>query len=316
MPSASSISADETTSGGTKRTTSAPAGTSSRPLSEAAWTNLAAPPSSGASSRPSSNPRPRTSATFEGCFAAMAARPALSCAPRAAALATRPSSSIAAATARPAAHAKGLPPYVVAWSPGAKTLAASLQSIAPSGTPPPTALAHVRTSGLTPRCWCAQSLPVRPTPAWTSSNTSKAPLASQSSRAFWKNAASPTRTPPSPWTGSIKTAATSCSANAASNDAASLKSKCAARPGTRQQASGPWYLGCAVAEMVAMVRPWNEPYAVRILGCLRPRVVTACFRLSLMAASFASPPELQKNALSRPGVLPTSQLASAPWLGM
>jgi hypothetical protein len=47
--------------------------------------------------------------------------------------------------------------------------------------------------------------------------------------------------------------------NASSNDATSLNSKCSAKPFTCQQASGPWYLGCAVALIVAMVRPWKEP---------------------------------------------------------
>lgn len=38
-----------------------------------------------------------------------------------------------------AAQAKGLPPKVLAWFPGSKTSARSLQSIAPIGTPPPSA---------------------------------------------------------------------------------------------------------------------------------------------------------------------------------
>ena len=49
-------------------------------------------------------------------------------------------------TALPAAEASGLPPYVLAWSPGLKTSALDLHSIAPIGTPPPSALAVVKTA--------------------------------------------------------------------------------------------------------------------------------------------------------------------------
>ena len=94
-------------------------------------------------------------------------RPDLSCAPRAFTFSSKLSSSNALVTAMPAAHAKGFPPYVEAWSPGPNTFALSLQSMAPMGTPPPRALAHVNTSGSTFKCWKPHSLPVRPTPVCT-----------------------------------------------------------------------------------------------------------------------------------------------------
>ena len=56
-------------------------------------------------------------------------------------------------TAKPAAQDTGLPPKVEAWLPGTKLLATSSRaSIAPSGKPPPKALANVMMSGLTPKC--------------------------------------------------------------------------------------------------------------------------------------------------------------------
>jgi hypothetical protein len=47
--------------------------------------------------------------------------------------------------------------------------------------------------------------------------------------------------------------------------------------------------------MVVTVRPWKEFFAVMITGCVIPRPA-AYFLDSLIAASFASAPELQKNA--------------------
>mmetsp|Transcript_27890 Transcript_27890/g.93858 ORF Transcript_27890/g.93858 Transcript_27890/m.93858 type:complete len:232 (-) Transcript_27890:391-1086(-) len=229
----------------------------------------------------------------------------------------RPSSSMARATARPAAQASGLPPYVVAWSPGSKTSYSAAVSMAPRGTPPPSALAQEMTSAWTLRCSWPHILPVRPTPACTSSNMSSAPRLSQSARRCWKNLASPTLTPPSPCTGSISTAATlSCLANAASSDSMSLYAKWSKRSLSFQQPSGPWYLGCAVAEIVAMVRPWNEPSAVSTTGLDALRFFSvATLSASLIAASLASAPELQKKALLMPGDFLTRYAASSPCAG-
>jgi len=49
--------------------------------------------------------------------------------------------------------------------------------------------------------------------------------------------------------------------------------------------------------MVASVRPWKEALAVMMTGKSSPSFSCACLRVSLMAASFASAPELQKKAL-------------------
>ena len=83
--------------------------------------------------------------------------------------------------------------------------------------------------------------------------------------------------------------------------------------------SGPkfsWYLGWPVAVIAAKVRPWNELSAVMITGVpFAPSLVRACLRASLIAASFASAPELQKKARSAHDES-TSFLASAPCCGM
>ena len=77
-----------------------------------------------------------------------------------------------------------------------------------------------------------------------------------------------------------------------------------------------WYLGWPVAVIAAKVRPWNELSAVMITGVpFAPSLVRACLRASLIAASFASAPELQKKARSAHDES-TSFLASAPCCGM
>ncbi len=56
-------------------------------------------------------------------------------------------------TARAAPVERGLPPKVEPWSPGVNTAACSLAMIAATGTPPPSPLARVMTSGSTPIPW-------------------------------------------------------------------------------------------------------------------------------------------------------------------
>ena len=53
-----------------------------------------------------------------------------------------------------------------------------------------------------------------------------------------------------------------------------------------------------MAVTVARVRPWKLALAVKIRGSAMFSLVWAYLRASLIAASFASAPELQKNALS------------------
>ena len=59
---------------------------------------------------------------------------------------------IAFNTALTAAQASGFPPYVVPWSPGTSECSAVFlfSTKAPTGTPQPSAFAHVMTSGCTP----------------------------------------------------------------------------------------------------------------------------------------------------------------------
>mmetsp|Transcript_18707 Transcript_18707/g.46467 ORF Transcript_18707/g.46467 Transcript_18707/m.46467 type:complete len:218 (+) Transcript_18707:611-1264(+) len=195
-------------SGGTNRTTFAPAGTNKSPSSMAAPTSSPAVISSAIHSTPRSKPHPRTFPRIVGYLAAMASSPSLSCSPRSWTLVRTSLSQMYLATAKPAAQARGFPPYVLAWSPGPKVLAASpLAIMAPIGTPPPKALAEVKTSGTTSSCSCPHRVPVRPIPAWTSSIMRRAPASSHSSRAFAKKALSPGMIPPSPWRGSSRIAA-------------------------------------------------------------------------------------------------------------
>src|SRR3989442_114472 len=58
--------------------------------------------------------------------------------------------------------------------------------------------------------------------------------------------------------------------------------------------NGSEYLGWPPAVMVASVRPWKEPVVVMISNA-PSRLRAPHFRASLMAASFASAPELQKK---------------------
>ena len=79
---------------------------------------------------------------------------------------------------------------------------------------------------------------------------------------------------------------------AASSDSTSF-GRANAIPGT----SGPkpsHFPGCPVAESAPSVRPWNPPSSATI------RVRPVALRATLSAASFASAPELQKNAWAPP----------------
>ena len=104
--------------------------------------------------------------------------------PRAAARAAKPSFSIVSTTASPAAHARGLPPKVEPCLPGPSTAAASPRAMqAPIGTPLPSALAVVITSGAMPEKGGGSSpayhAPHRQFPVCASSSISSQPRASQ-----------------------------------------------------------------------------------------------------------------------------------------
>jgi hypothetical protein len=69
------------------------------------------------------------------------------------------------------------------------------------------------------------------------------------------------------------------------------------KPGT--SGSKPcWYFSLGVAESAPSVRPWKAPRMVMMSTTSVARVSFAYFRASLIAASIASVPELQKNARS------------------
>ncbi len=63
-----------------------------------------------------------------------------------------------------------------------------------------------------------------------------------------------------------------------------------------------WNFSCAVAVIVASVRPWKESFIV-ISSYLPPSFSWPYFRASLIAASLASAPLLQKKTFSNKGVL-------------
>ena len=82
-------------------------------------------------------------------------------------------------TALATAQASGLPPKVEPWVPAIMPDAArAVARQAPIGKPPPSPLAMAAMSGRTPACSQASSVPVRPMPAWISSNTSSRPCSS------------------------------------------------------------------------------------------------------------------------------------------
>lgn len=78
-----------------------------------------------------------------------------------------------------------------------------------------------------------------------------------------------------------------------------IRARRAARTGMGR--NGSWYFAWPVAAIVASVRPWKDFLAERMTGSVTPRVVRACLRASLIAASFASAPELQKKTCAAAG---------------
>ncbi|OGI57914.1 MAG: hypothetical protein A2V58_08110 [Candidatus Muproteobacteria bacterium RBG_19FT_COMBO_61_10] len=110
--------------------------------------------------------------------------------------------------------------------------------------------------------------------------------------------------PPSPCTGSTSTATTLLLLSPTSLTASrSLKGT---RLNPRSSGSKPaWILRLPLADRVARVRPWKLP-SMTIMEGSRILRWCACRRASLMAASFASAPELQKKALSMPEIWQTA----------
>ena len=92
--------------------------------------------------------------------------------------------------------------------------------------------------------------------------------------------------PVSPWIGSSITAAVRSLTAAASRSGSSRGT--ATKPGT-SGANGSCLSGCGVADSAPIVRPWNAPSRTTISPPRR------CRRASLIAASFASAPELHRK---------------------
>src|SRR5579875_1314422 len=234
-------------------------------------------------SKASIRPRPRTEATP----GSSASAPRSSSPLRRTSASSCRSEQIASASSA-AAHATGPPAKVDPWSPGRSTSASRGPVMrAPTGRPPPSALALVSASGTTPLCSYAQSVPVRPIPVWISSKISAAPTRSQASRAAASSSLESGSTPDSPWIGSSSTAAVR-SPTAAASAAGSFSAT--TKPGT-SGANGACLDSWGVADSAPKVRPWKASRRTTISPPGRAR------RASLIAASFASAPELQRNTL-------------------
>src|SRR5438876_7131087 len=191
-------------SGGTMRITVGPAVRTSRCRSRAAATTGAA---TSLSSSPHISPRPRASRTRE-VPATRRFNRVPNHSPFARTAARKSGSAIVRSTSRATVATKGPPPNVVAWSPGASDAAiASFTRIAPIGSPPPSGFASVYMSGTTPDASEANKVPVRPRPHCTSSKINAVPVSLHRFRKKTRNSSATGRTPPSPCTGSMMTAA-------------------------------------------------------------------------------------------------------------
>ena len=129
-------------------------------------------------------------------------------------------------------------------------------------------------------------------PVWISSRQRSA----SDSAAAWMNSASIGCTPPSPWIGSIRIspASSNCDVSPGWTNATSEKSG----------SNGARFAGWPVTASEPSVRPWNEPSSATTF------VLPVALRAYLIAASFASVPELQKKACA-PGQRAASAAASS-----
>ena len=159
----------------------------------------------------------------------------------------------------------------------------------PIGRPLASAFAIEKASGSTPKLCQAKRVPIRPMPHCTSSKSSSRFFSSQSARTCRRYSRSAGRMPPSPCTGSSRTAQV-LSVIAALSASMSLKSTCL-NPGT--SGSNPLrYLARPVAASVASVRPWKELFIE--MTSLRP-VALPILRANLIMPSLASAPEFAKK---------------------
>ena len=119
--------------------------------------------------------------------------------------------------------------------------------------------------------------------------------------------------PPSPWIGSMNTATTFLLCSATWRTASRSFSGTRTKPETSGSKPA-CTLRLPVAESVASERPWNAFSITMIAGSAMPRS-WPYLRATLIAASLASSPELQKNTSSRP-VISAMRSAAASWSGM
>src|SRR5262245_37855233 len=148
---ASATSSSLTISGGKSRTTLSPAATVIIFSARSSSTKSAL----GTTARkPISSPSPRTSAITAGWRSLISASFCLSTRAVRRTRSRKPSASTTSSRAPAAAIASGFPPKVEPWVPTVMPLAASaVARQAPSGKPPPSALASAMMSGLTPQRW-------------------------------------------------------------------------------------------------------------------------------------------------------------------
>src|SRR5262245_15312564 len=145
---ASAISASDTISGGNSRTTLSPAATV---ISFSARSSSTSSPFGTTARSPTRSPSPRTSATTAGKRSLISASLCFSNRPQWRTCSRKPSASTTSSTACAAAIASGLPPKVEPWVPAVMPLpAAAVARQAPSGKPPPSALASAMMSGTAP----------------------------------------------------------------------------------------------------------------------------------------------------------------------
>src|SRR5690349_2015576 len=168
------------------------------------------PDDGSTSSTASIAPRPRTSPIRRSRSASVRSRGSTTDS-IARAFSTSPSSWIARIEASAAAHAIGLPPNVPPTPPACGAFMISARPVTPAnGSPPAMPFAVVTRSGTTPSCSQANIAPVRANPLCTSSATNRTPLSLHHAARAVRNPGAGTTNPPSPWIGSITTAAVRC----------------------------------------------------------------------------------------------------------
>src|SRR5262249_36379214 len=286
----SRISPRRTTSGGSSRRTLSPAFVARIPRSRRPFSTG---PASPLNSTPIMRPRPRTSAIASEYRRPSFLSPRWSAAPFFVTSSRKPGAVSRSSTTSDAAAATGFPPNVLPWSPAAIAPAISSRtSVAPMGSPPPSGLASVTMSGTTSACWKPNIRPVRPRPHCTASVTRSAPVSRHRVSSPFRKAGRTGRTPPSPWTGSIITAAVR--GVIASFTAARSSQGRKRTPGT-SGSKGSRYFGFQVVESAPIVRPWKA--RSKAMKSVRPSAFPIR-RANFIAASQASVPQLQKNTLA------------------